>query len=88
MNKVFKLKTFQECNIEFEEVAKTEIIHVCTTKAERNCSITGDNVCSIIFETGEQLARLEVERSEVKRSNREIETFFGMATSVIGSKVF
>lgn len=41
----------KECNIEFEDVAKTEIIHVCADKAIKNCTIEGEVVCSTIYET-------------------------------------
>ncbi len=34
----------QECNIEYEEVAKTELIHVCSTRAEKDCDVVGENV--------------------------------------------
>jgi hypothetical protein len=42
----------QECNIGYEEVAKTETIHVCSTKATRNCSVEGEQICKTVYEVG------------------------------------
>ena len=49
----------KECTIEFEDVAKTEIIHVCADKAVKNCTIEGDIVCSTIYETSKFLRGLQ-----------------------------
>ena len=50
-----ELFSFQECNIGYEDVAKTELIHVCSEKAERDCNEKGEDVCSTVYVTSKYL---------------------------------
>jgi hypothetical protein len=45
--------TAQECNIEFEYVAKREVVRLCNVRANRNCTVEGEETCSTVYETGD-----------------------------------
>jgi hypothetical protein len=41
----------KECFIEYEDVAKTEVVRICSAKAERNCDTVGPIVCTTVYQT-------------------------------------
>jgi hypothetical protein len=43
--------SLQECFIEYEDIAKTEVVRICSEKADRDCGIEGEVKCETIFVT-------------------------------------
>ena len=54
----------QECYIEYEDVAKTEVIRICSEKADRNCTAEGDEICKTIFVTSMTTLNYQIEISK------------------------
>jgi hypothetical protein len=43
--------SLQECFIEYEDIAKTEVVRICSEKADRDCGIEGEVKCETLFVT-------------------------------------
>ena len=62
----------QDCDIVYEDVAKTEIYKVCTARAERNCTTPSktETKCSTVYQTSEGLSGFKSNGNQLERAAR------------------